>query len=742
MTSGRLANSLSHSSQTPPSLGPYALVRELGRGGMGVVYEARHPTLGSRVALKVMLDPELGGDGEARFLSEARTCAVLVHPNVARVLDAGRDRGHPYLVMDFVEGESLADRLKRAGRLPQAEAARIGAVLARTLEFVHGQGVVHRDLKPANVLLAGERPVLTDFGLARDPQRERERLTRTGQMLGTPEYMAPEQADGYAHQVDGRADLYALGATLYALLSGAPPFRGKAVLEVLRQVLEEPPRPCRELCPELDPALEAIVLRCLAKDPGERWPSAAALAAALEAWSAARSPRSPALDDPDPDLVPSAGRGLPPLALGAAALGIAALGVAALGAAALLVRQRPPAEGPASSPAARSPTPPATPSAAAFAPAPSPPPSAPALAERLAAARALLDARRFAEARAAVEPLVRAAPREAGLHAFLAGADLQRWYYRCDVDLAVARGESARAVELDPSSGELLALDCLIRILREESGWEPDAARALHLDPRSALVWVCEGRRLSYALGPRRGEQVLPAEVQAIREASARIEDLAEGRRIPLGEAGALLTGLADRGLAPDQDSIDAHERAARLLARDPLFPTRIGFLWKNRAERAMHEGDLPRALRLLERATQLYDLALQLDPDYWNAYMERGYAWLLRGSYTRDPSALAKADQDLVRSCAIATRHYHPPWVLFVVRRARQDQQGQLEALDEVIRRKPDHLDALCERAVRRAALKEREAALADAQEALRLMPPTHRSRPHIQQLVDVLRR
>jgi predicted Ser/Thr protein kinase len=270
--------------------GRYQVVRELGRGAMGVVYVAHDPTLGRDVALKVVVartDPTAG----QRLLREAQAAARLQHPGIVVVLDVGLVDGLPYLAMELVLGPSLGSAL-RAGPLPLTEAVRIGAGLARALEHAHAQGVVHRDLKPANVLLAGPRrePKIVDFGLAKDAAARTGSLTATGEVLGTPAYMAPEQADGAGKRVDGRADVYALGATLHAMLTGEPPFQASSTLALLAKVLSDaPPRPSARR-PGVSPALDALVLRCLEKEPARR-PTAGELAVALEALARPRRGR-------------------------------------------------------------------------------------------------------------------------------------------------------------------------------------------------------------------------------------------------------------------------------------------------------------------------------------------------------------------------------------------------------------------------------------------------------------------
>ena len=318
----------------------YRIEEDLGRGGMGVVSRAVHLASGRQVALKGLLhqDPEAA----ARFAREVEAMvAVDGHPNVARVYDAGQVNGRAYFAIELLPGGDLAQRLRPGSPLPAKEAARVVSQLARGLEHVHARGILHRDLKPQNVLFDEQStPKLVDFGLVR--VQGAKTLTQTGQVMGTPAYMAPEQALGVT-ELDARTDVYGLGAILYACLTGRPPFVGQLADVLTLVISEEPPRPST-LAPAVDPQLEAICLRALAKRPEDRYPSAAALAEALEAWGRPRSGPS------------SAPRGLG-LALGALGLGLVA-GVAvglALGAA------RTPAPATAAPPQPAPPPPPVAP---------------------------------------------------------------------------------------------------------------------------------------------------------------------------------------------------------------------------------------------------------------------------------------------------------------------------------------------------------------------------------------------
>lgn len=261
--------------------GQYRILRLLGSGGMGAVYLARDLTLEREVAIKVVKPAAGSANVYDRFRREAKTAAQLSHPNIVPLHAFGSVDGMPYFVMGYVRGESLAERLRREGKLSEAEARRILADVALALDHAHRQGVVHRDVKPDNVLLedATGRALLTDFGVAKSMSRG-ETLTQHGSVIGTPHYMSPEQAAGRG-DIDGRSDIYSLGVMGYAMLAGRLPFDGKSAADVLSKHITQDPPALRSLAPTISESTLQVIERCLAKDPAKRWQDAHALRATL-----------------------------------------------------------------------------------------------------------------------------------------------------------------------------------------------------------------------------------------------------------------------------------------------------------------------------------------------------------------------------------------------------------------------------------------------------------------------------
>jgi formylglycine-generating enzyme required for sulfatase activity/tRNA A-37 threonylcarbamoyl transferase component Bud32 len=313
-----------------PPLGPpgYEIVRELGRGGMGVVYEARHRKLRRTVALKMILAGNHSGATDlARFRTEAETIARLQHPNIIQIHEVGEHGGLPYLALEFCAGGSLEKKLAAAPLLP-CEAAALVEKLARAMHAAHQKGVIHRDLKPANVLLAeGGAPKVTDFGLAK--KLDEAGQTATGAVMGTPSYMAPEQAEARKGQLGPLADVYALGAVLYECLTGRPPFKAATAIDTLLQVVADEPVPPRQLQPKVPRDLETICLKCLHKEPHKRYASAEALADDLRRFLAGEPIRARPVGTAE-RAVMWARRHRAVTALAATVLLVAALGVAGI----------------------------------------------------------------------------------------------------------------------------------------------------------------------------------------------------------------------------------------------------------------------------------------------------------------------------------------------------------------------------------------------------------------------------
>jgi eukaryotic-like serine/threonine-protein kinase len=272
-------------------LGNYRIIAKIGEGGMGTVYLAEHAMIGRRAAIKVLLrEMSHSQDLVSRFFNEARAATSVKHPGIVEIYDFGyHTDGSAFIVMEFLEGESLSARIRRLGTLSEGHAARLTRQVASALEAAHGKGIVHRDLKPDNIYVVGdsevadgERTKVLDFGIAKlatdtSPGAVK---TRTGAVIGTPIYMAPEQCKGAGH-VDHRADLYALGCILYEMVCGRPPFLAEGSGEILAQHIYAPVIPPSQLA-RVSPGLEQVLLRLLAKEPGQRYQSARELTLALQ----------------------------------------------------------------------------------------------------------------------------------------------------------------------------------------------------------------------------------------------------------------------------------------------------------------------------------------------------------------------------------------------------------------------------------------------------------------------------
>ncbi len=258
--------------------GDYEIAREIARGGMGVVFRARQISLNRAVALKMILAGQLADENDIkRFYIEAEAAANLDHPGIVPIFEVGQHEEQHFFSMAFVEGRSLAERLAD-GPMPPREAAALLLDVTTAVEYAHSRGVIHRDLKPSNILIGADgNPRVTDFGLAKRVQGD-SGLTGSGQIMGTPSYMPPEQAAGRRGEVGPPADVYALGATLYCMVTGRPPFQAATAMDTVLQVLSDDPVPPRRLSASIPRDLETISLKCLEKEPGKRYASAAALA--------------------------------------------------------------------------------------------------------------------------------------------------------------------------------------------------------------------------------------------------------------------------------------------------------------------------------------------------------------------------------------------------------------------------------------------------------------------------------
>ena len=255
--------------------GQYELFEEIGRGGMGVVFKAEQKSLNRTVAVKMILGGRMASTEDLnRFLTEAEAAARLQHDNIVTVFEVGEIDGQHYFSMEYIDGKPLS-KLLVDGPLPSRKAAEYVKKIAQAVSYAHKNGILHRDLKPSNILMdSNEEPHVSDFGLAKRLEGDHTQHTQTGAILGTPSYMAPEQASGKTHEIGPSCDIYGLGAVLYELLTGKPPFQTDNPVDTLLHVIQSEPVPPRLINPKIDPDLETICLKCLEKLPGSRYPSA------------------------------------------------------------------------------------------------------------------------------------------------------------------------------------------------------------------------------------------------------------------------------------------------------------------------------------------------------------------------------------------------------------------------------------------------------------------------------------
>ena len=562
-------------------VGNYVLLGELARGGQGAVYKARHAELGSMVAIKLLLaeDP----DSRRRFRQEAKTLAHLRHPNLIGVPDSGAlPDGTPYMAMDLVDGEDLKARVARTGPPALAEVARVLGALADTLEYCHAHGVVHRDVKPQNVLIerGTGRVVLIDFGLIKRDRlvlawstQDGASLTQEGELMGTPAYMPPEQADPSFGEIGPRSDVYALGATLYFLLTGEPPFQGVSALNIISDLMQAPAPDPRRANPAVPAALAELCARCMAKRPGDRPISAAAFAEALRAATSAQPTR------------PASTRRL------AMALAVAS-GIGGIAGAGWIVHARSPR-------AIARPEAPATAESASEARYPQDPAPRPATAEEyLQRGSARAQQGDAAGALADFDQAIALDPR-------LAQAYSNRGFARVSLDQhQAAIADCDRAIALDPRLASAYSN-------RGRARWQLGQHQAALADYDQAI-----------ALDPYTEAYVNRGNARALLgQHQAAIADfdhaLALDPRLPLAYVSR---GFARENLGQKQAAIADYDQA---IALDPRY-----------ARAYVNRGGARWSLGQVEAAIADYDRAIDLDPRDTQTYVNRGAARTIDGQH------------------------------------------------------------------------------------------------------------
>ncbi|MBI3722687.1 tetratricopeptide repeat protein [bacterium] len=719
------------------TFGAYRIVEVLGRGGMGVVYKAQDQRSGRAVALKIV-SSELARDAtfQKRFQREGRAAAALRHENVVALHEAGEENGTPYLAFEHVEGGTLKAKLAR-GRLAWSEAAELGAGIARGLAAVHEAGLIHRDLKPDNVLLwkgdgSREIPKLADFGLVGAQASflaVSAALTKTGEILGTLEYMAPEQADGQ-RALTARADLYSLGAVLYALVAGVPPFEGTGYA-LLKKHLVATPRSPRSLAPDLPRGFEWLILALLEKEPDNRPSSAAEVVRELEAISRGEAPSARV----------GSGRGK-------CGLAVASLIIIGAAGAIAFVLSRGTSQEDKEMPRPASPPKPLVNA--------KPPPAS------TSTASARDEARR----------LVASAVARAG-----AG------------DAKGAIADDTRAIELDP---KLVAAWIHRVVLRRDQGDQDgaiaDATRAIEIDPRCADAWSYRAlarqskRDLPGAIADfTRAAELRPDVWVFMNRSSARIHagdfDAALADATRAIELGSDVAGAwVNRGIAHKQkDEVPAAiADLTRAIELDPRMAAawgERGLVNETKGDLAGALADMTRALELdpklvplwvrrsdvhrmmgeMERSIAASTRALELDPRNVEALDIRGTARHLGGDlagaladFTReielDPgrsegyknrAGVRALTRDLDGAIADSTRAIELgsksgiAWQSrAAARRLKGDYTGALADIEKAIEIEPREASALCCRGTVRESLKDEEGALADYTYALELDP------------------
>jgi len=722
-------------------IGRYELRGELGRGAMGAVFRARDPRLRRDVAIKFLLGGRLdGARRRKRFAIEVQTLARLRHPGIVSVHSSAEHDGHPYLVMDFVAGESLRDCLASSGTFRPREAARIAREVAEALHYAHREGVLHRDVKPANVLLSEDgAPLLTDFGLARDLSADTPRLSQTGTSLGSPGFLSPEQARGDLDRVGPTSDVFSLGATLYALLTGEAPFGGRSVVEVLAATEASDPEPPSALAPGLDPALDRICLRCLAKDPADRYPSAAALARDLDLYlqGRLRGPRSGA-------------RAAILVAVGltvAVGVGLTLAGVGRGGAddeasaardpevdpTAPAAPTPSPSPSPSPSPASTSPAPPRPTGPRPTPPRPTPPPPIPpaqplegepdgggrAARQELVAvldeATALSESGRWEEARRAYGRALELDRRCAPAHLGIGLAHQSEGLHESALE------SFTRALEIDPAIPRALTGRALSRLRRGDlDGAIADCDEALALDPTTADAFHYRGLARTLAGDPRAAAADLQRAVELeprappwfdLGNALSDVGDL-EGAVAAYGEAIArrpdYVDALHNRGLARGELGDPAGQVAD--LTRALEIDDADARLWFGR-------GLAHHALDDHTAAAADYDRAIALDPEMADAYTNRA---VTRGKLDDLEGEVEDCDRALELDPGLVEARYNRSIALWRL----GEREAALEDLERCVADAPDWAPAVFARGLRRAELGDEAGALADLRRVLELDP------------------
>ena len=598
-------------------VGHYELLQELGRGGMGVVYRARDLELGRDVALKTFTTWRPDREDLERFEREALALGKLASdPHVAQIHQVGSWEGRPYLVMELIEGTSLAERLRSDGPLGLEPTLELVQQVCAGLEGVHAAGVIHRDLKPGNVVVTPDgRATLIDFGLAL--VRDARTLTQSGDLLGTPSYMAPEQVEGDRAAIGPATDVYAVGALTYALLTGEPPFQGATVVNVLNLVLAAKPPVPSALRPELPAWVDQVVVRCLAKEPSDRYPSVGALRQALTGAS------------PPPRRGPGAVAGLAAIALAAAALGLWSVAPA---------RSRD-ASGPdlaRSSPAAPERPSPSVTSSRAVTPEPSEPPKLPS---EHAADRAL----------AAATFLV-ADPREDSIAGTLGEPER--------IGPAVRLGPSVDAVDeledalldacrLGSDPGRRATYRLALSQLR--LWWNDREGARAHLDAvptaRRGVLWLHTSWLIWRASTPppQRGSQKIREFVDALSAAGASTP-------LPLRVELSLAQGILLLGFPADEQTEFVLAAARRVLATEAATERESVWAWTLICAAERVRGNYLLARRAGETALQLEDQLPRSVDEAWEAMLN---LFLELGDRTQAVRCLAEVNEGVRRQAA-----------------------------------------------------------------------------------------